>query len=61
MFTDKKNRQRERCSHPERISIQNFGLERRVCVECGDLVMRNLPQEIVVKADSLKAAAASRA
>lgn len=60
MFTDRKNRQQERCSHPERISTQNFGLQRAVCVECGDLEMRNLPQEVVVRADSLKAAAASR-
>lgn len=60
MFTDRKNRQQERCSHPERITTQNFGLARAVCVRCGDLEMRNLPQEVVVRADSLKASAAAR-
>lgn len=60
MFTDRKNRRQERCTHPERSSIQNFGLERAVCVVCGDVEMRNLPEEVVVRAESLKAAAASR-
>lgn len=60
MFTDRKNRQKSRCSHPERLRTENFGLERLVCVECGDVEMRNQPGEVVVQADSLKAAAASR-
>lgn len=60
MFTDRKSRHQQRCSHSERIGTQNFGLERCVCVECGDFQIRNLPQEVVVQADSMKVAAASR-
>lgn len=60
MLSDRKSRQQERCSHPERIVTTNFGLERMVCMSCGEMEMRNLPSEIVVRADSLKMAASRR-
>lgn len=45
MFTDRNRRHRGRCTHPERIRTTNFGLERSVCADCGDMEMRNLPGE----------------
>lgn len=60
MRSERKTKQQARCSHFERISTRNFGLERLVCMKCGEMEMRNLPDETVVWADSLKMAAASR-
>lgn len=30
-----------RCPHNERLTTINFGLERSVCVECGDVTVRD--------------------
>lgn len=30
------------CDHPERLKTVNYGLERNVCVRCGDVTVRDL-------------------
>lgn len=47
------------CSHPQKARTTNFGLERVVCVTCGHVEMRNLSDVTVVRAKSLRAAAAA--
>lgn len=55
------HKRQERCPHPERVTTTtNFGLERLVCTRCGEIEVRNLPEHTVVRAESLKAAAARR-
>lgn len=60
MLFEHKIRPRERCPHPESTTTTNFGLKRVVCVRCGHVEMHNLPREVVVQAESLKAAAITR-
>lgn len=61
MSIERRSRQWQRCPHPDwTVRTRNFGLERSLCVRCGLMEMRNLPDEPVVLADSLRAAAARR-
>ncbi|MFP3913978.1 MAG: hypothetical protein ACLFWM_03820 [Actinomycetota bacterium] len=51
---------RKRCRHTEVVTTVNFGLKRMVCLECGYVEMRNLPQEVVVRAEHRSAVGAAR-
>lgn len=35
----RREKQQEVCSHPDRVTTRNFGLERVVCVSCGKVEM----------------------